>query len=132
MNGIRCLFLLSAFFASHVFAQNILSISPAEIAAMLERQASVRVIPGEVIVKYKPGRSPMSPADAASMDLSGDTRPTSGGELIYTLSDATISARSVQDVQTMTISAARRIAARDNVEYAQPNATVQFMNQFKK
>jgi serine protease len=127
MNGIRCLLLLSAFFAAHVFAQNIVSISPAEIAAMLERPASVRVIPGEVIVKYKPGRSPMSPADAASMDLSGDTRPTSGGELIYKLSAATISARSVQDVQTLTISAARRIAAQANVEYAQPNFVLQIV-----
>jgi serine protease len=94
---------------------------------MLERPASVRVIPGEVIVKYKPGRSPMSPADAASMDLSGDTRPTSGGELIYKLSAATISARSVQDVQTLTISAARRIAAQANVEYAQPNFVLQIV-----
>lgn len=127
MNGIRCLLLLSTFFAAHVFAQNIVSISPAEIAAMLERPASVRVIPGEVIVKYKPGRSPMSPADAASMDLSGDTRPTSGGELIYKLSAATISARSVQDVQTLTISAARRIAAQANVEYAQPNFVLQIV-----
>ena len=127
MNGIRCLLLLSTFIAAHVFAQNIVSISPAEIAAMLERQASVRVIPGEVIVKYKPGRSPMSPADAASMDLSGDTRPTSGGELIYKLSAATISARSVQDVQTLTISAARRIAAQANVEYAQPNFVLQIV-----
>ncbi len=127
MNGIRCLLLLSTFFAAHVFAQNIVSISPAEIAAMLERPASVRVIPGEVIVKYKPGRSPMSPADAASMDLSGDTRPTSGGELIYKLSAATISTRSVQDVQTLTISAARRIAAQANVEYAQPNFVLQIV-----
>ncbi len=127
MNGFRCLVLLSTFFSSHVFAQNIVSISPAEIAAMLERQLSVRVIPGEVIVKYKPGRSPMSPADAASMDLSVDTRPTSGGELIYKLSAATIRARSVQDVQTMTISAARRIAAQNNVEYAQPNFILQIV-----
>jgi len=127
MSGIRYLFLFSVFFTSHVFAQNIVSISAAEIAAMLERQASVRVVPGEVIVKYKQGRSPMSPADATSMDLSGDTRPTSGGELIYKLSDAAISARSVQDIQAMTISAARTIAARDNVEYAQPNFVLQIM-----
>ena len=59
MNGIRCLVLLSTFFTSHVLAQNIVSISPAEIAAMLERQLSVRVIPGEVIIKYKSGLNPL-------------------------------------------------------------------------
>ena len=127
MNRIRYLFLFSLFFTSHAIAQKIVNISPAEIAAMLERQASVRVVPGEVIVKYKQGRSPMGPADATSMDLSGETRPTSGGELIYKLSDATISARSVQDIQAMTISAAQAIAARDNVEYAQPNFVLQIV-----
>ncbi len=121
MKGIRYLVLFSFFIAPHAVAQKILSISPAEVAAMLERPAAVRVVPGEVIVKYKQGRSPMNTSTARSLNFSGDTRPTSGGEVIYKLSDAVTNARSVQDIQAITISTARTIAARDDVEYAQPN-----------
>ena len=127
MNGFRYLFLFLIFITSPSIAQDILNISPGAIAAMLERSATVRVVPGEVIVKYKPGRSPMSAATAASMRFAGDTRPTSGGEVIYKLSDAEIGTRSLQDVQAMTISSARTIAALENVEYAQPNYILQIV-----
>ncbi len=127
MKGIRYLFLFSVFFTSHAIAQNILNISPAEIAAMLERPATVRVVPGEIIVKYKQGRSPMSAGTATSMNLADDTRATSGGEVIYKLSDAVVSARSVQDIQAMTISTAQTVAAQDDVEYAQPNFILQIV-----
>jgi len=94
---------------------------------MLERPASVRVVPGEVIVKYKSGRNPMSATTIRSMNFAGDTRRTSGGEVVYILSDAQVNSRSIQDVQAMTISSARTIAALDNVEYAQPNYILQIV-----
>ncbi len=121
MNGIRYFFLVFFFFASPSMAQEIVSLSPGAVAALLERPASVRVVPGEVIVKYKRGRTPMDPATVASMNFADDTRRTSGEEVIYSLSDAEISARSVQDIQAVTIATAQSIAAMDNVEYAQPN-----------
>ena len=125
--GIRYLVLFSFFVTPHAIAQKILNISPAEIAAMLERPASVRVVPGEIIVKYKRGRSPMNAATAATLNFAADTRPTSGGEVIYKLSDAVTNARSIQDIQAMTIATARMIAARDDVEYAQPNFILQLV-----
>jgi len=125
MKGIRYVFLFSVFVTSHSVAQDILNISPGEIATMLERPATVRVVPGEVIVKYKPGRSPMSAATATSMSFAGETTQTSGGEVIYKIADAEISARSVEDIQALTISTARTIAAWENVEYAQPNFILQ-------
>jgi serine protease len=127
MSGIRYLFLFLVFVAPQSIAQEIRNISPGIIAAMLERPASVRVVPGEVIVKYRQGRSPMSAAAAAAMNFSDDTRRTSGGEVIYKLSDAQLSARSVQDIQAMTISSAQAIAALSDVEYAQPNYIVQIV-----
>lgn len=127
MNMLRYFFLFLVFVTPQSIAQEIRNISPAAVAAMLERPASTRVVPGEVIVKYKQGRSPMSAAAAAAMNLGGATRQTSGGEVIYKLSEAQISNRSVQDVQAMTISSARTIAAMDNVEYAQPNYILQIM-----
>jgi serine protease len=125
MKKFRYLFLFLVFATPQSIAQEILNISPGAVAAMLERSASVRVVPGEVIVKYRQGRNPMSAAAAASMNLGGDTRRTSGGEVIYKLSDAQISTRSVQDVQAMTIASAESISAMDNVEYAQPNFILQ-------
>ena len=53
LKGIRYLVLFSFFVTPQAIAQKILNISPAEIAAMLERPATVRVVPGDVIVKYK-------------------------------------------------------------------------------
>ena len=96
-----------------------------EVANLLERPAAVRVVPGEVIVKYKPGRGVMNRAQAESMNFSDDTRSTSGGEVIYRLSDAQMSARSVQDIQAVTISTAQTINTWDNVEFAQPNYILQ-------
>lgn len=121
MNGIRYFFLVSIFITSQSIAQEIINLSPADVAALLERPASVRVVPGEVIVKYKRGRAPMDAAALASMNLADDTRRTSGEEVIYSLSDAEIRARSVQDIQAVTIATAQTMAAMDNVEYAQPN-----------
>jgi len=125
MKQFRHLFLFLIFLAPQSIAQNIVNISPAAANAMLERSTSVRVVPGEVIVKYRQGRSPMSASAAASMNLATDTRRTSGGEVIYKLSDAQLSARSVQDVQALTMASVQAIAAMDNVEYAQPNYIVQ-------
>ena len=127
MNGFRYLFLFLIFIASSSGAQEVLNISPGAVSAMLERPATVRVVPGEVIVKYKPGRNAMTAATIRSMSLDGDTRRTSGGEVIYKLSDAQVRSRSVQDVQAITISSARTIAALDNVEYAQPNYVLQIV-----
>jgi len=127
MRAVRYLILSLAFVAPQTIAQEVLTMSPAAVAAMLERPASVRVVPGEVIVKYKRGRTPMSAAAVAAMNFSADTRRTSGDEVIYKLSDTQIGARSVQDIQALTISSAQTIAAMDNVEYAQPNYIVQIV-----
>ena len=125
MKGASYFFLLTLLIAPNVFAQNIRNISPAEVAAMLERPASTRVVPGEIIVKYKPGRSPMNAAEAASMDISDDSARTSGGEVIYRISGSGRAGAAAQDIQATTISTARTIAARDDVEYAQPNFILQ-------
>ena len=52
MKGVRYLFLLALLVSSHAFAQEIRSLTPAQVAALLERPASTRVVPGEIIVKY--------------------------------------------------------------------------------
>ncbi len=125
MKGASYLFLLTLIFAPNLFAQNIRNISPAEVAAMLERPASRRVVPGEIIVKYKPGRSPMNAAEAASMDITDDTGRTSGGEVIYRISSAGRAGAAPQNIQATTIATAQTLAARDDVEYAQPNYILQ-------
>ena len=124
MRGFRYLLLALIFTSPQLFAQDIVSISPAELSAMMESSTEVRVVPGEIIVKYKRGRTPMSAATARSMNLAGDTRRTSGGEVIYKVADEPAIARSIQDVQAQTINSAERIAALDEVEYAQPNYIV--------
>ena len=125
MKGIRHLLFVSLLVGAQSQGQEIKSMSPGEIADLLERPSAVRVVPGEVIVKYKPGRDVMSRARAESMNFSDDTRSTSGGEVIYRLGDAQMSARSVQDIQAITISTAQTINAWDNVEFAQPNYILQ-------
>lgn len=59
MKKFRYLFLFLVFATPQSIAQEILNISPGAVAAMLERSASVRVVPGEVIVKYRQGRNPI-------------------------------------------------------------------------
>ncbi|NIU05814.1 MAG: hypothetical protein GWO40_16290, partial [Gammaproteobacteria bacterium] len=56
-----------------VLAQDIRGLTPQQVADLLERPASSRVVPGEVIVKYRPGRSPMSAAAAASVNVDEQT-----------------------------------------------------------
>jgi serine protease len=123
----RILYGLLVFLSSQVIAQEIVNVSPETVAAMLERPTPVRVVPGEVIVKYKEGRSPMGRGDARSMGLDEGTRPTSGGEVIYRLSGAAIGGRSAADAQAITMQTARSIAAMDEIEFAQPNFRVQIM-----
>ena len=125
MKGTRCLFLLTLLVAFPIFAQDIRDISPADVAALLERPASTRVVPGEIIVKYKPGRTPMSSAEAASMNVTDESRRTSGGEFIYRLSESGRAGSTGEDIRTTTIATAQSIAAMDDVEYAQPNYILQ-------
>ena len=82
-------------------------------------------VPGEVIVKLKPTRGAptrLAPRDLAPLGFRSSPRQTSGGELIYQFSPATMFAlRSAQEARERVLAVSRDLSARPDVEYAQPN-----------
>jgi serine protease len=97
------------------------SVSPATVKALLERRQPLTFVPGEVIVKRK---GLAGPAAAMARDrlrrlgLAPSPRPTSGGELIYTLAPAPASGPGLAE---RTRAAVAALGQDPDVEYAQLN-----------
>jgi serine protease len=96
------------------------------VQEMLERPLEPQFVPGEVIVKLKPGtRALLSPAEVAPLGLEPLPRRTSGGELVYQLAPSTVRGMQPQEAQNRVIEAAKQFNAKPEVEYAQPNWILQ-------
>jgi serine protease len=87
--------------------------------------AEPQAVPGEIIVKMRPGVAPQSVLPAATLvplGLRSAPRTTSGGELIYQLTPQAMFALQSQEEAVARVEAlAARLSARPDVEYAQPN-----------
>ena len=90
-----------------------------------EVPAEPQAVPGEVIVKTRPGVAPQSVLPAATLvplGLRSAPRMTSGGELIYQLTpQAMFALQSEQEARARVEALAAQLSARPEVEYAQPN-----------
>jgi serine protease len=100
----------------------VLPVSPQAVAQLLERRAPANFVPGVVIVKMKGGpRAVMAPAQVRQMQVEPVGELTSGGERIYRLQATVQRALAPEAVRDRTLELARTMAARPDVEYAQPN-----------
>jgi serine protease len=104
-----------------VSAQQMLNVSPETVVQMLEQTIPERFVPGEVIVKYRVGKAAMSAADMRAMGFMEEGRVTSGGEVLYRLPTTMLKSMTTADARNQTMRIVRELAARADVEYAQPN-----------
>ena len=93
--------------------------SVAEVQKLFEQNkpSQPNFVPGEVIVKMKPGRE-LAPA---VLGMEGVKRKTSGREIIYKLSGRREGMLQPSAEIDQTLTAVRELKARPDVEYAQPN-----------
>ncbi|MCK7509500.1 MAG: hypothetical protein MZV70_39345 [Desulfobacterales bacterium] len=104
----------------------IVAMEPQAVSALLERRVTRNFVPGEVVVKMKPAAPGaalrvMPSAELRRLNLEVRRDQTSGGEVIYRLPPATVGTMAAKDVRDRTLAAVKSLAARTDVEYAQPN-----------
>ncbi|MGH8511169.1 MAG: S8 family serine peptidase [Gammaproteobacteria bacterium] len=91
---------------------------------VLDRRELPDFVPDEVIVKLKAPEGVLSRAMISPMGLDTAPRRTSGGELIYELTDSEMSrldAESPEAASDRVLEIAKQMSERPDVEYAQPN-----------
>jgi serine protease len=106
-------------------AARIVAVEPKTVEAMLEKRVTPAFVPGEVVVKMKPARAgalrvmPSTELKRLNLETKQDT--TSGGEIVYRLAPTMMKTLSAKEAGDRTLAAAKSLAARPDVEYAQPN-----------
>ncbi|MDH3451812.1 MAG: hypothetical protein OEN20_05275, partial [Gammaproteobacteria bacterium] len=121
---------LCSVYASHSPAQQVDIVPMAEDdrRAMLGDEQVLRFVPGQIIVKYRQ-RTAEAEARLRASGLEGHVTTTSGGEYIYRLPVATMTTLSAAQAERTVQDAVREMAARDDVEYAQPNYLVHIVRE---
>jgi serine protease len=103
----------------------IVAMEPQAVSTLLEKRLTPNFVPGEVVVKMKPAAPgvlrAMPQAELQRLNLEIKREQTSGGEVVYRLPPALIGTMAAKDVRDRTLAAAKSLAARPDVEYAQPN-----------
>ncbi len=92
------------------------------VSAILEARVGKRFVPGEIIVKRKPGLPGRLTAEAVGpLGLEPVERTISGGETVYRISPGVMGALSAEAQHDRTLSAVTALQAMPDVQYAQPN-----------
>ena len=101
----------------------IVEISPAEVQALLEKRVTRAFVPGEVVMKMKPSARArtMVAAEMTRMQIQSTEQLTSGGEQIVRLAPTVAAALAPQAMRDRTLALVKTLAARPDVQYAQPN-----------
>lgn len=93
-----------------------------DMEVALKTESQVRWVPGQIIVKFREGAEPGTGPQIEAMGMGDvDLQRTSGGELLFTLDMATMSA---EESTQSAIRTAKVLSQRDDVEYAQVNYVV--------
>lgn len=95
--------------------------SGAEISQMLETSQSLRWVPGQVIVKFRDVPQDTEDQRLGAMGYTEHLRTTSGGEYIYSQTDARIRTLSAEEAQDQAEAAVQQMSEEEDVEYAQLN-----------
>lgn len=94
--------------------------------AALEGKRTLRWVPGELIVTYKAGAARMTKAEVDTLGLT-HVRDASGGQYVYGIPAETIRTLSEEVSKQRVLDAVEAVAARPDVEYAQPNYIVEIV-----
>ena len=90
-----------------------------------DQPAEPQAVPGEIIVKMRPGMTAeqvLPATDLVALGVRSAPRVTSGGELVYQLTpEAMFALRSEEAAMARMADLAAQLSARPEVEYAQPN-----------
>ncbi len=110
-------------------AAKIVAVEPAAVEALLEKRVTPAFVPGEVVVKMKPAAAGalrlMPSTELKRLNLETKQEATSGGEVVYRLAPTMLKTLSAQEAGERTLAAVKSLAARPDVEYAQPNYVFQ-------
>lgn len=95
-------------------------LTPEQVQNTIERQVPSEpvIVPGQIIVKMRDDVA-LSAGALTALGLEPQALPTSGGEFIYRIPVSVTAAMAAGEAQDSTQEVARRLAARDDVEYAQ-------------
>lgn len=94
-----------------------------DMEVALKTESQVRWEPGQIIVKFREGAEPGAGPQIEAMGMGDvDLQRTSGGELLFTLDMATMSA---EESTQSAVRTAKVLSQRDDVEYAQVNYIVE-------
>ena len=101
----------------------VVQMEPADVQRLLEKRITPAFVPGEVVVKMKPGSrvGPMAAPEMTRLQIESAEQLTSGGERVYRVARAAATAMAPQAVRDRTLELVKTMAARPDVEYAQPN-----------
>ena len=92
------------------------------VSAVLEARAGTRFVPGEIIVKHKPGTpGRFSIEQVRPLGVEPTERITSGGETVYRIPSGNMAALTAEAQRDRTMSAVTAMQAMPDVLYAQPN-----------
>jgi serine protease len=92
------------------------------VSAILEAHAGTRFVPGEIIVKHKPGTvARFSVEQVHPLGVEPTERTTSGGETVYRIPSGNMAALTPEAQHDRTMSAVSAMQAMPDVLYAQPN-----------
>src|SRR5882762_574064 len=92
------------------------------VSAVLEARAGTRFVPGEIIVKHKPGTpGRFSIEQVRPLGVEPTERITSGGATVYRIPSGNMAALTAEAQRDRTMSAVTAMQAMPDVLYAQPN-----------
>ena len=101
----------------------IIAMEAKAVETLLEKRITPNFVPGEIVMKMKPGAATMvmPSAELKRLNLEVKQEKTSGGEVIYRLPPAMMGTMSAKEATDRTLAAAKSLSARPDVVYAQPN-----------
>lgn len=92
------------------------------VSAVLEARVGTRFVPGEIIVKHRPGTpGRFSIEQVRPLGVEPTDRITSGGETVYLIPSGNMAALTAEAQHDRTMSAVTAMQAMPDVLYAQPN-----------
>jgi serine protease len=96
------------------------------VQRLMEKRVKPAFVPGEVLVKMKPSaRAPISANDLTRLQLVPAAQLTSGGERVLRVAAKTAGEMTPQALRERTLQLVKLLAARTDVQYAQPNHVLQ-------
>jgi len=117
-------------------AEQIINIPAETVHRLMEKRLppGQTFVPGEVIVKMKPGTRSVAPRMMGAMGISMKDYRTSGGEMIYrvepvSMERAAAAAAPVKSMAERTLDLVKSLQQQPDVEYAQPNYVFQIAAQ---